>query len=112
MGEGVEVAPLLLKRISPSATRPSRNIDSFDSRRLCGPRSRVVCLYRLSFKGGANNLRESLNHRRLFARKCPAASSSSQADGAGHTFQRNYKTERRRLSINILHGLTAMLFAI
>jgi hypothetical protein len=29
----------------------------FDSRRLCGPRSRVVCLSRLSFKGGARRAR-------------------------------------------------------
>ena len=49
-----EVAPLRLSARGPSPLRQPGQVkfssEIFDSRRLCGPRSHVVCLYRLSVK--------------------------------------------------------------
>ena len=83
----------------------SRLANGLDSRRLCGPRSRVVCLCRLSFKGGAGRTFRLSLTAAAFRRKRPRLL-PSQTDGAEHTFQRNYKTDGRGLSITILHRLT------
>jgi hypothetical protein len=101
-----------LKKDLPFGNPAKSKLIRSDSRRLCGPRSRVVCPCRLSFKRGAlNGLREHLWPAPPSS-VAPRGLSPLQADGARDTFQRNYKTARRRLSINILHRLTYFLFAI
>ena len=99
------------QRISPSATRPSRDLK----------RSRLPSALRPTLARGVPlsvefQARRGLNFPGLttFAafRRKRARRLVLTGGRAEHAFQRNYKTDRRGLSITILHRLTSTVFKV
>ena len=103
---GSGVAPLRLKE-SPLRQPGRVEASRFDSRRLCGPRSRVVCLSRLSFKGGARRARlPRFRGRPLLLKGRLADLTPHKAESGRNTFHRDYKPHGQTMSTSILLSLT------